>query len=249
MRSWYVESFGREYLALYPHRDEAEARADVRAIIDLIALAKDEPLLDLGCGAGRHLLALHEAGFSRLVGIDLSQELLDVAAKRLATIGAEGLELVRADMRESPYVERFATVLSLFTSFGYFEDEVEDRTVLAAVNRALRRGGTFLIDTLNRGSVIAHLVTKEERTLSGRTLRIERRVSKDRRRVEKTTHVFEEGEERRTFHESVRMYTRDELDRMLRDAGFVNVDCYGSLVGEPLSPQSKRLVLVAEKGW
>lgn len=249
MRSWYVESFGREYLALYPHRDEAEARADVRAIIDLVTLAKDEPLLDLGCGAGRHLLALHEAGFSRLVGIDLSQELLDVAAELLAGGSDEGIELVRADMREIPYVEHFATVLSLFTSFGYFEDEVEDRTVLAAVNRALQRGGTFLIDTLNRGSVVAHLVPKEERDLSGRTLRIERRVSKDRRRVEKTTHVFEEGRERRAFHESVRMYTRDELDRMLRDAGFVNVRCYGSLVGEPLSPQSKRLVLVAEKGW
>jgi len=248
MNPWYVESFGQEYLTLYPHRDESEARADVRAIIDLVAPAKNEPLLDLGCGAGRHLLALHEAGFSHLVGIDLSQELLDVAAERLAAGSEEGIKLVRADMRKIPYVEHFATVLSLFTSFGYFEDEAEDRTVLATVNRALRRGGTFLIDTLNRDFVIAHLVPKEERVLSGRTLRIERRVSKDRRHVEKMTHVFEEGGERRTFHESVRMYTRDELDRMLRDTGFVNVRCYGSLVGEPLSPQSKRLVLVAVKG-
>jgi hypothetical protein len=96
--------------------------------------------------------------------------------------------------------------------------------------------------------VTAYLVPKEERTLSGRTLLIERRVSNDHRRVEKITHVFEEGRERRAFHESVRMYTRDELDRMLRDAGFVNVLCYGSLAGETLSPQSKRLVLVAVKG-
>jgi ubiquinone/menaquinone biosynthesis C-methylase UbiE len=247
MRPWYVESFGREYLAFYSHRNEAEARADIRAVMDLVALAKDEPLLDLGCGAGRHLLALYEAGFSHLVGLDLSQELLDVAAKRLAAAGVEGIELVQADMREIPYVGHFATVLSLFTSFGYFEDDETDQAVLAAVNRALQPGGTFLIDTLNRDWVIAHLVPKEERTLSGRVLLIERRVSEDRRRVEKVTRVIEEGGEERTFHESVRMYTGDELEEMLKDVRFANVRRYGSLRGEPHCPASKRLILVAEK--
>jgi ubiquinone/menaquinone biosynthesis C-methylase UbiE len=247
MRPWYVESFGREYLALYSHRNEAEARADIRAVMDLVALAKDEPLLDLGCGAGRHLLALYEAGFSHLVGLDLSQELLDVAAKRLAAAGVEGIELVQADMREIPYVGHFATVLSLFTSFGYFEDDETDQAVLAAVNRALQPGGIFLIDTLNRDWVIAHLVPKEERTLSGRVLLIERRVSEDRRRVEKATRVIEEGGEERTFYESVRMYTGDELEEMLKDVRFANVQRYGSLRGEPHCSASKRLILVAEK--
>ena len=62
MTAWYEHAFGREYLALYPHRDDTEAERDVRSIIDLIVPNKDEPLLDLGCGAGRHLVALHRAG-------------------------------------------------------------------------------------------------------------------------------------------------------------------------------------------
>lgn len=245
MNPWYIESFGQEYLSLYPHRDLAEARADVDALIDLIAPEKDEPLLDLACGAGRHLLALHAAGFSRLVGLDLSADLLAAAAEQLD--GREGVELVQADMREIPYKDHFATVLSLFTSFGYFEDEAEDRRVLTAVYRALRPGGVFLIDTLNRDFVIDRLVAKEERFLSGRSLQIERRLSADRRYVEKRTRVIEPDGEARTFRESVRMYTGDDLEGMLQSAHFTDVRRYGSLCGEAHCSTSGRLIMVARK--
>lgn len=243
MSPWYEESFGQEYLALYPHRNVAEARTDVAALIDLISPVKDEPLLDLACGAGRHLLSLHEVGFSCLVGLDLSADLLAAAAERLT--GREGIELVRADMREIPYGDHFTTVLSLFTSFGYFDDDAEDRAVLAAVYRSLKPGGVFLIDTLNRDFVIDRLVAKEELSLSGRSLQIERRLSADRCHVEKQTRVIEPDGVERTFRESVRMYTGDELERMLREARFTNVRCYGSLRGEPYRSASGRLVMVA----
>jgi 2-polyprenyl-3-methyl-5-hydroxy-6-metoxy-1,4-benzoquinol methylase len=39
----------------------------------------------LGCGAGRHLLALHKAGFHQLSGLDLSRELLEVASFCIVT--------------------------------------------------------------------------------------------------------------------------------------------------------------------
>lgn len=248
MNPWYVQSFGREYLALYPHRDEAEAKEDVQAIIDLIAPPREEPLLDLGCGAGRHLLALQEAGFRHLTGLDLSQELLEVAAERLASAGAEGIELLHADMRHIPYVAHFATVLSLFTSFGYFEQDTENEAVLAEVSWALKPGGRFLIDYLNHHWVITHLLNHEKRVLDGRRLQIERRLTTDHRRVEKTTRVVKPDGREQAFHESVRMYTPDEIEGMLKEAGFTNVRRYGSLKGEPHRAESPRLILVAQKG-
>ena len=63
MTAWYEESFGYDYLELYAHRDDAEARSDVRAIIELLDPPRDEPLLDLCCGACRHILVLREMGF------------------------------------------------------------------------------------------------------------------------------------------------------------------------------------------
>jgi ubiquinone/menaquinone biosynthesis C-methylase UbiE len=251
MIPWYKESFGLAYLDLYAHRDDREAQKDIQTIVKLISPPEDEPLLDLGCGAGRHLCVLRDMGFSQLVGLDLSQELLDVAAKQLADPGIgdsdSRVQLIQADMRAIPQTDYFATVLSLFTSFGYFERDDENENVLAAVHRALKPGGTFLIDYMNRGHVIAHLVAYDEKVLTDRRIKNTRCLTADSRRVEKTTLVIRDGVEHQ-FHESVRLYSADEMVDMLEAVGFESIQRYGSLDGEEFTPTSPRLVIVARKG-
>lgn len=254
MMAWYEESFGCEYLELYSHRDAGEARADIEAIVRLIDPPRDEPLLDLCCGACRHVLVLREMGFSQIVGLDLSAELLEVARRELAAGRMESqeacgeVELVRSDMRVIPYKDHFATVLSLFTSFGYFEEDSENRRVLAAAHRALRPGGKLLIDYLNRAYVVANLVERNQETVGDRHLQHVRRLTDDGRRVSKTTTVTTTAGTVREFRESVRMYSRQEMTDMLLAAGYASVQCYGSLDGQECSPTSARLIVVATKG-
>ena len=251
MIPWYKGAFGLAYLDLYAHRDDAEAQKDIRRIIELISPPADEPLLDLGCGAGRHLCALRDMGFSQLVGLDLSQELLDVAAQRLADPVTGDLDkrvqLIRADMRDIPQVGYFATVLSLFTSFGYFDEDDENKRVLAAAHRALKSDGTFLIDYMNRDHVIAHLVAYDEKVLGDRQIRNTRSLTANARRVEKTT-VIVRGDVEHEFHESVRLYSADEMVDMLKEVGFERIQRYGSLEGEGFTPSSPHLILVARRG-
>jgi len=247
VKPWYETAFGSEYLELYPHRDDEEAAKDVASIIQLIDPARTEPLLDLGCGAARHLLALHEAGFTKLVGLDLSTDLLASAAQRIDVAGAEGIELVRSDMRHIPFQRRFGTVLSIFTSFGYFPSDEEDAQVVQAAFAALKPVGQFLLDTLGRASTISGLVPEEEKTIGSRTLKIRRQLSEDGLRVEKETRVWSGGSEIGTFRESVRMYQPEELVAVFREAGFENVRTYGSVAGEPQAPTSRRLVVVGRK--
>jgi ubiquinone/menaquinone biosynthesis C-methylase UbiE len=255
MSPWYEDSFGSEYLELYAHRDEEEARSEIEAIVRLLDPPREEPLLDLCCGACRHILVLREMGFTRIVGLDLSEELLQAGACRLANEEVTaprrpcpGVELVQSDMREIPYEAYFATVLSLFTSFGYFESDAENAKVLSGVLRALRPGGKFLIDYLNRDYVIASLVGRDERTLADRQIENVRSLTDGCRRVEKTTTVTDSDGSVRRFHESVRMYSRQEMIEMLRAAGFADVACYGSLDGDACSAESRRLILIAKKG-
>jgi SAM-dependent methyltransferase len=255
MSPWYEDSFGYEYLELYAHRDEEEARSDIEAIVRMLDPPRDEPLLDLCCGACRHLLVLREMGFTQLVGLDLSEELLEVGARQLASERAAvprypcpGVELVRSDMREIPYRDHFATVLSLFTSFGYFRRDEENARVFGGVLRALRPGGQFLIDYLNRDYVIANLVERDEATVADRHVENIRCLTEGCRRVEKTTTVTASDGSVREFHESVRMYSRQEMVEMLRAAGFLHPRCYGSLDKDECSVESKRLILIAEKG-
>jgi SAM-dependent methyltransferase len=254
MTAWYEESFGYEYLELYSHRDAAEARADIEAIVRLFDPPKDEPLLDLCCGACRHVLVLREMGFTQLVGLDLSSDLLDVAARELGVddVQAAGacvdVELVCSDMRQIPYRNYFATVLSLFTSFGYFDRDEENEAVLRAVYQALRSGGRFLIDYLNRDYVIANLVERDEKVLPDYHIQNVRCLTEGCRRVEKTMTVTTKQGSVREFHESVRMYSQTEMVGMLKEVGFVDVACYGSLDGAACEVNSERLILVAQKG-
>jgi SAM-dependent methyltransferase len=251
MTAWYETSFGREYLDLYAHRGAAEARADIRAIVRLFGPAKDQPLLDLCCGACRHLLALREMGFSQLVGIDLSRELLQVAAEELEKAVPAGTRahvcLVCSDMRLIPYQAYFGTVLSLFTSFGYFDTDQQNQAVFDAVFGALKQGGKFLIDYLNRDYVIAHLVERDEQDMSGRHVLNTRHLTDDCRRVEKRIAVLTGNGRTHEYLESVRLYTRSEMVSMLSRSGFAGVLSYGTLDGQPFAPGSKRLVLIAEK--
>jgi SAM-dependent methyltransferase len=254
MSAWYEESFGHEYLELYAHRDAKEARADIASIVGLLDPPRDEPLLDLCCGACRHALVLREMGFSQIVGLDLSSELLDVAARTLAAVDEQSpnprseVDLVCSDMRDIPYENHFATVLSLFTSFGYFDTDRENQRVFDAVYRALRPGGKFLIDYLNRDYVIANLVERDERTLPDRHIQNVRCLTDECRRVEKVVTVTANTGQVHEFRESVRMYSQDEMVRMLAAAGFIDIQCCGSLDGQACEPQSTRLILIAGKG-
>jgi len=250
--TWYESSFGQDYLTLYAHRDVAEARANMRALVRLVSPPLDEPLLDLCCGAGRCLLALRELGYRQLVGLDLSADLLRAAAGALSARwpGAGGGTpplLVRGDMRHIPFERTFATVISIFTSFGYFESDEENHAVLAAVSRGLRPRGAYVLDYLNRDYVVAHLVPEDDKQVGDWRVHNLRRLSQDSRRVEKTTTVTAADGGSRRFFESVRMYTEAEMRQMLAAAGFDQVRAYGSLAGEPFGPESQRLVLVARK--
>ncbi len=75
--SWVTEAFGSWYPTVYPHRDEREAASLVATLGRTIPF-KGRRLLDVGCGAGRHLARFGEVG-AHPVGLDLSPELLGEA--------------------------------------------------------------------------------------------------------------------------------------------------------------------------
>ena len=247
MTAWYENTFGRDYLSLYPHRNDEEAHRDVRGILRLTDPPRDKPLLDLCCGAGRHLVALRHAGFTRLTGLDLSKDLLAEARERLDAEFMQDIQLIQADMRVIPESGLYATIVSLFTSFGYFEHDSEDERVLRSAYQALARDGTFLLDTLNRAHVIASLIPYEEKQLDGKRAIIHRHITGDGLRVEKETRIAQPGSPDMTYRESVRMYKKTEIEEMLHRIGFSDPRFHGDLKGQAFSDDSPRMVFVASK--
>ena len=258
MAEWFVEAFDKEYLERYAHRDGADAARAVALVRRILAerALEDRPTLDCACGAGRHLGLLRQAG-ARAVGIDLSRDLLragQAEAKAAAggesggagSSGAEDFPVARADMRALPFGDgRFGAVLSLFTSFGYFEDPADDGRFLAEVARILAPDGVFVLDFLNAGQVRAGLVPRSERALDGGERLIEERrideatgqVIKEARRVDRN------GATARQWMEAVRLYDRPAVEGLARGAGLQAERVFGDYGGGAFGEGSPRLIV------
>jgi SAM-dependent methyltransferase len=240
--AWFEEAFEGHYLAVYAHRDEAAAEREVEFALRALQLSPGSRVLDLASGAGRHALALAGAGM-QVTGMDLSPDLLRTARNRLWD-GRLPPEYVRGDMRSLPFRQEFRAVTMFFTSFGYFETEEEDMRVLQEVTKVLVPGGRFLLDYLNRPAVESSLVPESEEMRGDVRIAAERRITPDGRRVEKHVRIFEGEELVRDYTESVRMYERSDVERMMDRAGVPVARRYGDLTGSPWDERSPRLVLV-----
>ena len=105
-----------------------------------------ESALDICCGTGAALRFLRPLCRQRVVGVDLSQGMLDEAHRLLADApGQAAVELVRGDALSLPWERSFDLVTS-FGAFGHILEEDEPRLV-AQVYRTLRPGGRFLFVT------------------------------------------------------------------------------------------------------
>lgn len=243
---WYARWFGKTYLELYPHRDDNEARMQIEFVTSQAAKHSTQPIidvLDIGCGAGRHLLQLAAKSFAA-TGIDLSTELLKVAASRIVKENLSA-KVVQGDMRELPFADgSFDLLLSMFTSFGYFPEDADNEAALREWYRTLDPEGVLFIDFLNREVVINNLVPHSTKQLGDKTIVEHRSISSDGRRVEKTIEITE-NEVTETFFESVRMFSREELEAMLVRNGFSPVSCFGDFNGSPFTNDAERLLIFA----
>ena len=242
---WYSDWFGKDYLEVYAHRSDALAESEVDFIVHVLGLERAQLLVDIACGAGRHVRLLSSRG-SRAVGADLSLELL-LEARRLSLEVNQTVQYLRHDMRRLPFADAsIDAILSIFTSFGYFETDAEHLGVLSEVHRVLRAGGSFLLDYLNAEHVLANLEPKSQRIEGNLHITELRSYDQQSKRIEKTIVLEEEGRVRE-YHESVRVYRFAELRLMLKDSGLEIQDSFGSFSGASLNRDSARAIILAAK--
>ena len=234
MTEWFEQWFGEEYHALYPHRDDEDARRAVALIRRVVGWKAGDRVLDLACGPGRHAAELERLG-ARVVGFDLSRAMLRRARERVRAT------LVRGDMRALPFRDHsFSLAVNLFTSFGYFLDDSEHRLVVRQVAAALAAGGHFVLDYLNAEQVRRTI----EQTGNGERrndTRVTRRIGGDGRFVIKEIELRDEG---RAFQERVRLYAADELASLFTEAGLRVEARFGDYGGGPATPDAPRVILV-----
>jgi ubiquinone/menaquinone biosynthesis C-methylase UbiE len=99
--------------------------------------------IDVCCGTGAALGALCSQKIERIVGIDRSAGMLEVARERVG--GDARVELVQGDALDMPFHEEFHAAVSV-GAFGHIEVKDEPRFA-ASILRALKPGGRFVFAT------------------------------------------------------------------------------------------------------
>lgn len=75
------ETFFEGYKAIRDREGNANDLFEIPALFSLLPDLKDKSVLDLGCGFGEHCVEFVNKGASKVVGIDISEKMLEVAKK------------------------------------------------------------------------------------------------------------------------------------------------------------------------
>lgn len=139
------------------HYDRFQLSKDYQSEVDKITeiFEKEGPVnsvVDLGCGSGRHLELLAEAG-CRVVGVDKSPDLVGKARDRLARFG-DRASVIEADPFDVALDGPFDAAIMMFSSLGYRVTNEGIRAALTAASEVLRPGGLLLFDTVDGEAVL-----------------------------------------------------------------------------------------------
>jgi len=239
---WYTRAFGTFYPILYAHRSVEAAKPEAAFAARALGLSGKERVLDLCCGNARHIKHLRD--YARyVVGLDYSPQLLRDAR---AALGKRS-PLVRADMRELPFKETFDAATNFFTSFGYFVDPLDNFKVISGLGEALKPGGHFFIDYVNRENALETLIPESFREHEGYEIHDRRWFDSTTNRLSKRTTIRCNKEIVREVEESVQLYSRAEFETLL-NAGSLRIDAlYGDYTGAALDAKAPRMIAVGAK--
>jgi SAM-dependent methyltransferase len=166
-------------------------------------------LLDLGCGTGRLSIAFAARGH-RVVGVDLSPFMLEVARDKAAAAGV-AVGLLRANLVDLGCLapESFDCAACLFSTLGMVLGAAQRRRVVAHAFRLLRPGGRFVLHVHNRWF--------NARDPAGRRWLL--------RDLLRTWTGGEGGDRVMPVHQGIagltlHLFTRREVVRLVRGAGF-----------------------------
>lgn len=224
---WFASWFDSPYYPiLYQHRDYEEAERFIDHLLQSLAPATGSHVLDLACGRGRHSIYINKAGHT-VTGIDLSPESI-ADARKSAT---EGLDFLVGDMRDD-IPGNYNYIFNLFTSFGYFDDPKENLEVLHNIRRALKPGGTLVLDFMNAEKAIAGMVAEEEKILNGIRFGIRKHLqdADGVRHIIKDIHVMD-GEHEFHFQERVQALGKADFEALFAAAGLDCLQTWGDYDG------------------
>ncbi|KIC64316.1 class I SAM-dependent DNA methyltransferase [Chryseobacterium taiwanense] len=217
---WFESWFDTPYYhLLYSNRDYTEAENFITKLTKELQLPTSSTIIDLACGKGRHSVFLNKLGYE-VIGLDLSKQSIEHNKQ----FENETLHFKVHDMRDAIDSKPVDAVFNLFTSFGYFDNEKDDKSVFQSVYNSLKPDGFFVLDYLSEEFVRETLVPEMEVHREGIDFNITKKI--EGRHIIKDIRFEADG---KPFHffEKVKLHTLETINSYATECGFERVKIWG----------------------
>ena len=248
------ERFAPFYDAEFGHRDE-----DIPLYVNF-ARRTGSPVLEVGCGTGRVLVPLAQAGFE-VVGLDVAASMLTRARRRAKEAGVDHqVRLLQGDVRALPLVGQFGLIVMAANTFLHHASPDEQRQVLSALGERLRPGGLVVIDVFNpdlrmlleADGRVELVATWEEPETGAVVLKFQRVVVSPTAQVLDILYIYDrcfpDGRVERVLAPlRLRYLWPHEAEMLVAACGLRLEALYGSYDLDPISDDADRLIIVATR--
>ena len=210
----------------------------------------DGIVLDLGCGTGTLTELMAARGFD-MIGVDYSEEMLEIAMEKRAESGRDILYLLQ-DMREFELYGTVRAVISICDSLNYITEEAELEEVFRLVNNYLDPEGVFIFDF--------NTVYKYREILGDQTIAESREdcsfiwdnyyyEEEQINEYELSLFLQEEGNLYRKYVETHYQngYELETVKRLLEKSGMKFVTAYDAFTRNPPTKESERVYVIARE--
>lgn len=244
---WYQDFFDNHYLDSYKELlNHFNPEKEVDFLLRAMNIPGGAKILDLCGGHGRHSIPLAKRGYEVTL-LDLNKNFLKIAGME-AERKVIKLQTIQADMKDLNFENEFDGIINLFTSFGYLETEEDNVHVLRQVYGALKPGGKFLIDVINKKWILENYRERDWRKVDDLLVLVKRNFNEKTSR-NKVRFIIIDTKNCKTYstEQNIRLYNYPELESLFLKTGFKIVGRYGKMDGEEFDGKSMRIVLVGEK--
>ena len=133
-----AEYYDEDYTIGVPSRNDIE-------FYKQLALQQGSPVLELGCGTGRILIPIAQAGIE-CYGLDMNREMLAICETKARTLNLRNIRLQYASMDNFRYDRQFSLIYIPFRSFQHLLTSEAQLKCLQLVREHLAENGTFILD-------------------------------------------------------------------------------------------------------
>lgn len=241
---------------LSPEWDAASRKATFIAasadwITAILSPNQSPDLLDLGCGPGLYAEKFHQAGY-KVTGIDYSSRSI-LYAQEQNTLNGTNITYLHQNYLNLEYTECFDVVTLIYCDYGVLPP-VERRSLLNIIFKALRPGGSFILDVYTS----AQHKGKREQTdwrfhsaggfwseLPHLCLNSFFRYAEENTVLNQAIVVTDDTVNCYNIWECC--FTADSLSAELQEAGFGQIKLYGDATGKEFDPDGNMICALAFK--